>query len=109
MNATQINTMNRQAFNAALLAMAAPALVGALDYENGTGYQAADRYTADGDIAEYMQSYLDTAKARGRADSAKGCYNPPSPHFAPAYDAYVRAYNDAWAARNNRTSWFMAR
>lgn len=109
MTITAPSIVNRELFNAALLAMAAPHIVGTLDYENKAGYQAHDRYTHDGDIAEYTQGYLDTAKAHGRADSAKGCYNPPSPHFAPAYDAYVRAHNDTWAARINRTSWFMAR
>lgn len=108
MNTTQ-STINRQAFNAALLASATPSLVGSYDAEKGLSDQSLDRYTRDGDIAEYREGFLETVKARGRADCATGGYNPPSPCDMQAYDAYIRAYNDAWAARTNRTSWFMAR
>lgn len=109
MNATQSNTMDRTAFNAALLASATPSLVGSYDADKGLSDQSHDRYTKDGDIAEYREGYMDTVKARGRADYFTGAYNPPSPCDAQAYDAYIRAYNDAWAAHTNRTSWFMAR
>lgn len=102
-------TTTRQAFTAALLAMASPYLVGSYDADKGLSDQSLDRYTKDGDIAEYREGYIDTVKARGRADYATSGYNPPSPLDAQAYDAYVRAYNDAWAAHTNRTSWFMAR
>lgn len=104
----QPTTINREMFNAALLAMASPYIVGVLDAENNAGNQAHDRYTSEGDIAEYVEGYTDTrrmmAVAAGKADFAAGGYNPP--HWnSPDYDGYMRGWNDGWADANKRTIW----
>ena len=87
--------VNRAAFNAALLASATPYLCGVIDAEQNRDDQATDRFTKESDIAEYREGFLETTKARGRADCGACVYNPPSPRFSTACDAYVRAYNDA--------------
>jgi hypothetical protein len=105
--------VNRAAFNAALLASASPFLCGVIDAETDRPNQAADRFSKEGDIAEYNEGYSGSrrmmAAARGKADFATGAYNPPSWAVSNEYDAYVRAWNDASAEATGRTTWQQAR
>ncbi len=111
MNATvdQQSTTTCQAYNAALLASASPFLCGVIDAETNRPNRADDCFIKDGDIAEYNDGFLGSrrmmAAARGKDDYTARAYNPPSCDIRNEYDAYVKAWNDAWAIASKRIIW----